>query len=202
MRQKHSKTRKTAKTSRSLQEPGRGAGAKSPVSHVVRSGKTAARRTRATRKKSTAPSMTEADVFISYNQGRETEPEAIARKLRREGYSVWWAKDLPATGSFRSEIDRRLDRAKAVIVVWSKRATRSDWVCAEAEHARQQHKLINTHTAEIKAPASALPKPFGQTQSVPVRNMTRIIKALDCLSVPRKRQRATEIVRSAPRSHG
>ena len=69
------------------------------------------------------------DVVISY--GREQEPMAanVARALEADGYSVWWDHDIPAA-------------AKAVIVIWSPAAVKSEWVRAEADLARSQQKLI------------------------------------------------------------
>jgi TIR domain len=138
----------------------------------------------------------ETDVFVSYNCAQEARAASLASTLRKKGYTVWWARDLPATGAFRKEIARRLNGARAVVVIWSKESAESDWVCAEADHALRQGKLVNTHTRAIKLPSLELPLPFGQTQSVSVHSVAKIAKALDRLAVPRLADRGV-----TPSSH-
>jgi hypothetical protein len=136
------------------------------------------------------------DVFVSYNRAQERGAASLANRLRKKGYRVWWARDLPATGAFHKEIYRRLNSARAVVVIWSKESAESDWVYAEADCARRQGKLVNTHTTSIKSPSLELPLPFGQTQSVSVRSIAKVVKALDRLLVPRSPSSAL-----APSSH-
>ena len=78
------------------------------------------------------------DIFISY--ARSTEPQArkIAEALRALGYGVWRDDELPAHRAYSEVIEERLKAAKAVVVLWSTEAVRSQWVRAEAEVARQE----------------------------------------------------------------
>ena len=126
-----------------------------------------------------------ADVFISYSKARGAEAADLAAELGDLGYSVWWDPGLLPTGSFGVTIDRELDAAKAVVVIWSPESVRSKWVRAEAQHGDRQDKLVNTHTAEVSDPESQIPKPFNQTHSVGVDNVRAIVAALDALNVPR-----------------
>lgn len=128
------------------------------------------------------------DVFISYSKSRAAVAASIANELRDLGFVVWWDTSLLPTGSFGSAIDRELDAAKAVVVVWSPEAARSKWVYSEAQHADRQEKLVNCHTAEIVDPSFQIPKPFGAIHSVGVDDIRAIVKALDSLKVPRSRQ--------------
>ncbi len=124
------------------------------------------------------------DIFISYSKTRVTEAAELARELGDLGYDVWWDTSLLPTGSFGAEIDRQLDAAKAVIVIWSPESVRSKWVRSEAAHGDRQDKLVNTHTGELD-PAKQIPKPFDQIHSVPVDDIRTIVRALDALGVPR-----------------
>jgi formylglycine-generating enzyme required for sulfatase activity len=126
-----------------------------------------------------------ADVFISYSKTRRAEAAELAGELIDLGYSAWWDTSLLPTGSFAAAIDRELDAAKAVLVIWSPESVLSKWVRSEARHADRQEKLINTHTAELDDPGVRIPKPFNETHSVGIDEIRAIVAALDALGVPR-----------------
>lgn len=100
-----------------------------------------------------------ADVVISY--GRDQEPMAgtVARALEADGYSVWWDHDIPAHKAYATLIEEKFQAAKAVIVIWSGSAVKSEWVRAEADLARSQQKLI-----QVSVQGTIPPLPFSQIQ--------------------------------------
>jgi len=100
-----------------------------------------------------------ADVVISY--GRDQEPMAgtVARALEADGYSVWWDHDIPAHKAYATLIEEKFQGAKAVIVIWSGSAVKSEWVRAEADLARSQQKLI-----QVSVQGTIPPLPFSQIQ--------------------------------------
>jgi len=100
-----------------------------------------------------------ADVVISY--GRDQEPMAgtVARALEADGYSVWWDHDIPAHKAYATLIEEKFQAAKAVIVIWSSSAVKSEWVRAEADLARSQQKLI-----QVSVQGTIPPLPFSQIQ--------------------------------------
>jgi adenylate cyclase len=77
------------------------------------------------------------DVFISYARSTEREARRVADALRALGYGVWRDDELPAHRSYADVIEERLEKAKAVVVLWSKEATKSEWVQSEADRARR-----------------------------------------------------------------
>lgn len=77
-----------------------------------------------------------ADVFISYKREELRHARAIAERLIAEGYSVWWDIDLLPGEKFASAIAAILDDSRATIVLWSKLAAESDFVCSEARRAK------------------------------------------------------------------
>jgi adenylate cyclase len=99
------------------------------------------------------------DIFISY--ARSTEPQArkIAEALRALGYGVWRDDELPAHRAYSEVIEERLKAAKAVVVLWSTEAVRSQWVRAEAEVAREAGTLV-----QASLDGSSPPLPFNQIQ--------------------------------------
>jgi len=76
------------------------------------------------------------DVFLSYARPDEAEAVRVAEALRADGYQVWRDDELPAHRGYAEVIEERLNSAKAVIVLWSAEAAKSQWVRAEADTAR------------------------------------------------------------------
>ncbi|HEY1415421.1 MAG TPA: TIR domain-containing protein [Caulobacteraceae bacterium] len=99
------------------------------------------------------------DVFISYARSTETQARQIGEALRALGYGVWRDDEIPAHRAYADVIRERLNEAKAVVVVWSAEAVKSQWVRSEAERARADEKLV-----QLTVDGSELPMPFDQTQ--------------------------------------
>jgi len=99
------------------------------------------------------------DVFISHQRGSQAVTQRVAEQLRAAGLTVWFDEDLMPDRSFTDAIVERLESAKAVLVLWSELAARSDWVRAEADFARQHHKLV-----QASVDGSIPPLPFNQIQ--------------------------------------
>ena len=100
-----------------------------------------------------------ADVFISYARSDEGQAERVADALRAAGYKVWRDDDLPAHRAYADVIEERLRGARAVVVLWSDEAARSQWVRAEADAARSAGTLVQA-TLNGTIP----PLPFNQIQ--------------------------------------
>jgi adenylate cyclase len=100
-----------------------------------------------------------ADVFISYARSTEGQAKQIAEALRALGYGVWRDDELPAHRAYAEVIEERLRSAKAVVVVWSAEAAKSQWVRAEANVAREAGTLV-----QLKLDAAIPPLPFNEIQ--------------------------------------
>jgi adenylate cyclase len=99
------------------------------------------------------------DIFVSYARPDEHHADRVAGALRAEGYRVWRDEDLPAHRPYAEVIQERLTSAKAVVVLWSAEAAKSQWVRAEADTARTAGTLIQV-TIDNCIP----PLPFNQIQ--------------------------------------
>lgn len=99
------------------------------------------------------------DVFVSYARSTAQQAHAVAHALRTLGYGVWRDDELPAHRAYSDVIDERLTAAKAVLVIWSAEAVKSEWVRSEANRAREAHKLV-----QMSLDGAALPLPFDQIQ--------------------------------------
>jgi TolB-like protein len=104
------------------------------------------------------------DVFISYARSTEREANEIAEALRALGYGVWRDDALPAHRDYSEVIEERLRAAKAVVVVWSAEAVKSQWVRAEADIAREAGTLV-----QLTLDGASLPLPFNRIQCADLR---------------------------------
>jgi len=121
-----------------------------------------------------------ADIFISYSKGEPGPTESLAAALRARGYTVWWDTNVLTGDNFRDVIVRELKEAAAVIVVWTKRSVRSEWVISEATRAKQMRKLIPIRTREIGL--LDIPPPFDVLQTDFCDDMERILNALRAIN--------------------
>jgi len=99
------------------------------------------------------------EVFISYARQAEAAALRFADALRAQGYAVWRDDELPPHRLYADVIEERLKDARAVLVIWSADAVKSDWVRAEADVARAAGKLV-----QLSVDGSIPPLPFNQIQ--------------------------------------
>ena len=99
------------------------------------------------------------DVFISYARSTAKVAQGVAEALRAQGFAVWRDDELPPHRDYTDVIEERLRAAKAVLVIWSGAAVKSQWVRAEANVAREAGTLVQLRVDDAK-----LPLPFGQIQ--------------------------------------
>ncbi|HET9356087.1 MAG TPA: TIR domain-containing protein [Sphingomicrobium sp.] len=106
-----------------------------------------------------------ADVFLSYARPNARAAEMIAGALREAGLSVWYDERLPAHRAYADVIEEELDTARAVMVLWSDEAVRSQWVRSEANRARETGRLVQARLDQAR-----LPMPFDQIQCADLGN--------------------------------
>ncbi len=100
-----------------------------------------------------------ADIFVSYARSTAAQAQQVAEALRALGYGVWRDDELPAHRAYGEVIEERLRAAKAVVVVWSAEAVKSQWVRAEADLAREAGTLV-----QLSIDGAIPPLPFNQIQ--------------------------------------
>ena len=99
------------------------------------------------------------DVFVSYARSTEPQAKQIVKALEVEGFSVWRDDQIPAHRPYAQVIEERLKASKAVLVIWSADAAKSQWVRAEADAARELGTLI-----QVTIDGTLPPLPFNQIQ--------------------------------------
>jgi len=93
-----------------------------------------------------------ADIFISYASEDRDRVAPVADILESNGWTVWWDRRLNAGTSFDREIEREIDAANCVLVVWSKFSIESDWVRTEAEEGLSRGALVPILIDPVRPP--------------------------------------------------
>lgn len=101
------------------------------------------------------------DVFLSYTREDQPAAERVAQALTDHGWSVWWDRLLLGGEPWHGEIDRALDAAKCVVVLWSSASVQSHWVLDEAGEGKARGVLVPVLVEDVEIPLG-----FRQIQTV------------------------------------
>jgi TIR domain-containing protein len=82
------------------------------------------------------------DIFISYARADKGKAELLANAFSREGWSVWWDREIAPGQSFDETIESALNSARCVVVLWSKHSVSSRWVKTEAAEGAERGILV------------------------------------------------------------
>lgn len=83
-----------------------------------------------------------ADVFISYASADRPRAKEVADALAAQGFSVWWDRKIPTGEAFDEELERQVESARAIVVLWSPESVRSRWVKEEASEGLARKALF------------------------------------------------------------
>lgn len=123
-------------------------------------------------------------IFFSYARDDQARALPIIQLIEQAGFSVWWDGLLEGGERFSRTTEDALDRAQAVVVLWSKTSVQSHWVHDEATRGRDRRVLV-----PLSLDGSPPPLGFGQFQvidlarskmnakDVSIRQMLRAIAA-------------------------
>ena len=92
------------------------------------------------------------NVFISYARDDRERARMLARALEAAGWSVWWDTRIRAGQTFDEVIERELETADSVVVLWSRQSIVSEWVKNEASAALDRGVLVPARIDDIKPP--------------------------------------------------
>jgi hypothetical protein len=92
------------------------------------------------------------DIFISYASADRERAKLVSGTLDRRGWSVWWDRTIPPGKEYDEVIEKALDSAKCVVVLWSNVSVASSWVKTEAAEAMRRKILVPALIDEVKIP--------------------------------------------------
>ena len=92
------------------------------------------------------------DVFISYSSEDRDRVRPLVATLERGGWDVWWDRQIDAGVAFDREIERAIDEAKCIVVVWSSTSVESEWVRTEAGEGLEKGNLVPVLIEDVKPP--------------------------------------------------
>lgn len=104
-----------------------------------------------------------ADVFVSYSAEDRPRVRPLVDALTAEGLSVWWDVAIAPGTAWRASIERELDRAACVIVVWSRASAGPDGTFVQEEAARAQGRGV---LLPVTLDGSKPPLGFGHRQTL------------------------------------
>ena len=93
-----------------------------------------------------------ADIFLSYKKEDKERTAMLAEALEGEGFSVYWDPDIPPGKTFDEELETQLKQAASIIVCWTERSVRSEWVRDEAERGRKKGVLFPVFFDPVEPP--------------------------------------------------
>jgi len=93
-----------------------------------------------------------ADLFISYASADRELVAALVHEFEDQGWSVWWDRHIEVGTSFDDRIEEAIDQARCIVVVWSEKSIRSDWVRAEAAEGLKRNILVPVLLDDVKPP--------------------------------------------------
>lgn len=145
-----------------------------------------------------------ADVFVSYASEDRDRIAWIVDAIEQAGCSVWWDRRIGLGASFDREIERELDAAACVVVIWSKHSIESEWVRNEAHEALERGVLLPVSIDDVKPPLAfrrtqtaqlTVPASSGELDSL----LAEIASTVTRVPVPRSGPQAKHISHSNAR---
>jgi TolB-like protein/Tfp pilus assembly protein PilF len=106
------------------------------------------------------------DVFVSYKAEDRKRVQPLVQALQADGCTVWWDEHIATGDEWRETIERELDAAKCVIVIWSKRSVGPEghFVRDEAARAQRRHVYVPVLIDAVDPPLG-----FGESQAASLR---------------------------------
>jgi hypothetical protein len=92
------------------------------------------------------------DVFVSYSSQDRERVSGLVAEIEAIGYSVWWDRAIGAGNAFDREIEKAIDEARCIIVVWSKHSIESEWVRTEANEGLVRGNLVPVAIETVRPP--------------------------------------------------
>lgn len=97
-----------------------------------------------------------ADIFISYKKEDSELAQKVVSALEAEGFTTWWDDRIAPSSQWDEVIEREITAARAVVVLWTPKSVRSQWVRSEAQFGVNAEKLVPLTLAPCTPPLAFL----------------------------------------------
>jgi serine/threonine-protein kinase len=107
-----------------------------------------------------------ADVFVSYKAEDRRRVESLVQALQADGLTVWWDEHISAGDEWSQTIERQLESARSVVVMWSKRSVGPEgrFVREEARRAQRRDCYVPILIDAVEPPLG-----FAENQAISLR---------------------------------
>ena len=95
-----------------------------------------------------------ADIFLSYSREDIDRVRPLVLALEKDGFSVWWDGTISPGEKFEETIDREIQVASSVLVVWSAVSVDSQWVKNEALEGMDRDVLVPVMVDSVRLPVA------------------------------------------------
>ncbi len=92
------------------------------------------------------------DVFVSYASEDRDRVHGLVRDIEAFGCSVWWDRQIAGGAAFDREIEKAIDDAHCIVVVWSANSVESEWVRTEANEGLEKGNLVPVAIEAVRPP--------------------------------------------------
>lgn len=137
-----------------------------------------------------------ADVFVSYSSQDRGAALELVEDLERQGFNVWWDRNMYPGQDIYDTILEELDAARAVVVVWTVNSIKSKFVQSEARRASHKGKLVPLRSKDVEI--NDLPIPFDCIQTALIEDRTAILGSISKLVGDRVRHTSVSEGRFRP----
>lgn len=124
--------------------------------------------------RATAPTS----VFFSYSREDQDKARELIKLIDEAGFPTWWDGMLEGGERYSRATEDALERARAVVVLWTPVSVRSHWVHDEATRGRNREILVPLAMEGVEPPLG-----FGQFQTItlPSGKLSRGLPAVESL---------------------
>jgi len=89
------------------------------------------------------------DIFLSYRTSDRPRAETLRRWFEQAGWSVWIDRGIEVGEAWEPRIEKALNSARLIVVLWGAEARRSAWVQREADLALRTNRLLQVHATGL-----------------------------------------------------
>jgi TonB family protein len=93
-----------------------------------------------------------ADIFLSYSRKDRDVAALLAEILPTHGWTLYWDRQLLAGEVFDDVLEREINAARCVVVLWSSNSIASQWVRNEADEGASRSQMVSVRIEDIKLP--------------------------------------------------